>query len=183
MNLFAEYSPAKALVHAEPPRMDLEVRPAREGDLAAIAALAADRNGTSIAEERGRYQEIFARVARGEQRIMLVSACAGEILGYATAAFHHTPSCAPSNAAPTGWYLTGLIVAPHQRRRGVGAHLTSARLGQIGAGTKVYYFANARNRATIDLHAQFGFRERTRDFCYPGVTFQGGCGILFEVDL
>jgi len=44
----------------------------------------------------------------------------------------------------------------------------------------VYYFVNVRNRASIALHEAFGFREVTRDFHFPNVTFQGGVGALFE---
>jgi len=46
-----------------------------------------------------------------------------------------------------------------------------------------YYFANAQNRVSIELHEQFGFMELTQDFTYPGVTFEGGIGILFRVEL
>ncbi len=44
-------------------------------------------------------------------------------------------------------------------------------------------FANARNRASIALHAAFGFEEVTRDFEVPGVTFEGGVGVLFRAVL
>ena len=63
--------------------------------------------------------------------------------------------------------------------------LTRRRLGWIaGRGaTEAYYFANAQNLASIDLHAKLGFVELTRDFHVPGATFAGGVGILFRVQL
>ena len=70
------------------------------------------------------------------------------------------------------------------RRRGIGIELTRQRLAWIGdrAGS-AYYFANARNVPSIDLHAKLGFAESTRDFTFPGASFEGGAGILFRVDL
>jgi len=44
-----------------------------------------------------------------------------------------------------------------------------------------WYFTNARNEASLRLHRELGFREVTRDFSYPGVTFEGGVGILSSV--
>ena len=49
---------------------------------------------------------------------------------------------------------------------------------------EAWFVVNADNRASIDLHAPLGFREATRDFVQPGVTFSGrGQGILFRVAL
>ncbi len=77
-----------------------------------------------------------------------------------------------------------MIVDPAHRRRGIAAELTRRRLKWIAerAG-EAFYFANARNQVSIDLHARFGFVELTRDFAYPGATFAGGAGILFRADL
>ena len=47
-----------------------------------------------------------------------------------------------------------------------------------------WFVVNADNRASIDLHAAFGFREVTRDFVQKGVTFSGrGIGILYRAEL
>jgi hypothetical protein len=32
---------------------------------------------------------------------------------------------------------------------------------------EVWFFANARNRASLELHARLGFVEVTRDFAFP----------------
>ena len=114
---------------------------------------------------------------------MIVAERSGGFLGYAKASYLEFKEESPANTAPEGWYLTGVVVDPEHRRRGVGAALTRARLQWIGrrAGA-AYYFASAKNRATHDLHAPFGFEEVTRNFSVPGVTFTGG-GILFRVAL
>jgi hypothetical protein len=36
---------------------------------------------------------------------------------------------------------------------------------------------------SIDLHRDLAFVEVTRDFTFPGVTFEGGSGILFMTAL
>jgi hypothetical protein len=62
--------------------------------------------------------------------------------------------------------------------------LTPQRLAWIGdRADAAYYFANARNVTSIDLHGKLGFIEVTRDFTFPGASFEDGAGILFRVDL
>ena len=80
---------------------------------------------------------------------------------------------------PPGYYLVGLIVDPAHRRAGVGEALTRARVAwTLERADAVWYFANAGNRASLDLHARLGFEEVTRDFEVAGVTFDGGEGVL-----
>jgi GNAT superfamily N-acetyltransferase len=69
----------------------------------------------------------------------------------------------------TTWLLRdGWIVHPEYRRRGIAAALTEARLDWISdQADKAWYFANARNAASIALHASFAFEEVTRSFSYP----------------
>jgi hypothetical protein len=62
---------------------------------------------------------------------------------------------------------------------GLGERLTAARLGWVGQrATECWYFANARNWASRGLHAALGFQDVTRDFWFPGVTFDGGESVL-----
>jgi aminoglycoside 6'-N-acetyltransferase I len=75
------------------------------------------------------------------------------------------------------------MVDSRWRRRGLGDALTVARLGWVQQrANEVWYFANARNQASIDLHSKYGFVEVTRDFTAAGVTFDNGIGtgILFR---
>ena len=98
---------------------------------------------------------------------------------------HFVPShVAPRNVAPAGWYLSGVIVVPEYRRREIGRNLTEARLDWMAQRDQwAYYFSNVQNRASIELHQQCGFVELTQDFTYPGVTFEGGMGVLFRAEL
>ena len=107
----------------------------------------------------------------------------GQVVGHAHVARHEQPVDAPVEAAPSGPYLLGVLVDPRWRRRGVGEALTDSRLAWAWErDSSVYYFANARNRSSIDLHARLGFHELTRDFSFPGATFAGGVGILYRAE-
>jgi GNAT superfamily N-acetyltransferase len=101
----------------------------------------------------------------------------GALLGYAKT--HRYP--APDGAAPAGHYLGGIVVRPAARRRGVGRALTEARLAWIWErADAAYYLANARNTASVALHAGLGFRQVASGASFQAVTFDGGCGLVFE---
>ncbi len=164
-------------------RDDLHIRPASSDDLPALAAIAAEREGDPAAKWLESLERTLGRVNAGSA-LLLVATVVDEPAAYAKAERYTPAEPAPRNAAPGGWYLAGVVVRPEHRRRGVGAALTEARLDWIsGRARTAYYFANARNRASIDLHAALGFREIARDFHHPNAQFEGGLGILFAVDL
>jgi ribosomal protein S18 acetylase RimI-like enzyme len=97
------------------------------------------------------------------------------ILGYGRAGVFEPEPDAAADTAPRGYYLTGVFVSHDQRRGGIGAALTQARLDWIGErADEAWFFANARNVASIELHLRFGFEEVTRRFSFPGLTFDGG---------
>jgi ribosomal protein S18 acetylase RimI-like enzyme len=177
MVLFADYRPGGR--RGGPPE-GLALRPATRGDLDALAALRAARDEMPVDAARAIFERQLARA----DACVLVAAAGGAVVGYGVVARFEPPPDAPGNCAPAGWYLAGVVVAEAARRRGIGAALTEARLAWIAArAPRAYYFASARNRATIDLHARCGFRELTRDFWYPATSFTGGVGILFAAEL
>ncbi len=115
---------------------------------------------------------------------LLVAEIGDAIAGYGRAGLFEPGPEAPADTAPRGYYLTGVFVHPERRRGGIGAALTRARLEWIGERAEdAWFFANARNGASIELHRRFGFEEVTRRFSFPGATFAGGEGILFRLRL
>ncbi len=159
------------------------IRTAEARDLAALALIAAEREGSTQTVQLKLFEK-YLLDQETSQSVILVAEVPGAIVGFGKCAYCKPPEGEPANAALDGWYLTGVIVAPRFRRRRIGHQLTQARLRWLARRTsKVYYVASAQNRVTIQLHRQLGFVEVTRDFSFPDVTFTGGVGILFKVDL
>ncbi|MFN8548157.1 MAG: GNAT family N-acetyltransferase [Candidatus Eisenbacteria bacterium] len=177
--LFADYEPNPII---RPEVEETWVRPAEEGDLPMVARLIAEREAKSIAEV---LAHLRAKRGVGDSNAAVFVAgfahAGREPRAFARVARFDPPPESPARVAPAGEYLTGVIVEASARRRGLARGLTTARLAWIDLrGAEAYYFCNARNRASIDLHAGFGFVELTRDFWFPEVAFVGGEGVLFR---
>ncbi len=184
MARFAQYDPNGG----EKPKLDtardLTLRPPIRDDVEALARLSWQREGGELDDHRRNTQRAVGVSLRSPERVFLVAEHQGAIVGYAKARLHRQAEDEPPNAAPEGWYLSGLVVDETCRRRGVGAALTQARLVRIAEhAPAAYYFANENNQASIKLHARFGFQELTRDFVYPRLTFEGGVGVLYRASL
>jgi ribosomal protein S18 acetylase RimI-like enzyme len=154
------------------------IRPARAEDLAAISRLYA-LHTTRTPETVGLQTDIDS-----ETRCLLVAVGGDDVVGYGRARPFSPGSDAPANSAPAGYYLTGMVVDPAWRRRGTGEQLTRARMTWASDLTdRIWYFTKSTNITSLHLHARLGFREVTRDFVYPGVTFTGGEGVLSCAEL
>ena len=170
---FAAYEPERPSAERAVPT----IAPLRPSDVGECAALAAAREGDDMA----RWAEVFRRRAEADPVTTFVARVDGEIAGFGAVGWLDNAEADGARRVPPGWFLTGLVVAPAWRRRGIGAALTAHRLDWVrGRAEVVYYFANARNGATIDLHRRLGFEEVTREFAIPGVAFDGGVGVLFR---
>ncbi len=114
---------------------------------------------------------------------LLVAEVGGGVVGYGRAGrLGRRPDA--GGTLPEGWYLLGVAIVDAWRRRGIGRVLTERRLAWIAERThEAWYFVNARNLPSIDLHRDFGFVEVSRRLDAAGVSFEGGEGILFRLDL
>lgn len=186
-SLFANYQPRS---HVEPSglqRLPVEIRSASIADVAAIAALSAERSGAPLGVcLKNTERQLGADAERGN--LTLVAEVGhGEVVGFGRARFHRATACScdAGDDAPTGWYLLGVIVTPALRRRGIGTALTRDRLAWIAErADEAYYFANSLNRASVDLHRRLGFVEACSPFHFPGTEFTGGgVGVLFRAAL
>jgi predicted N-acetyltransferase YhbS len=182
-NLFAEYAPRAA---GEPRTTvaGLVIRTATLADRDALAQIAWQRNGGRLEEFVERFQRDLNNQGNPIDALWLAAEVEGCVVGYGKVSYLTPAAGAPPNAAPAGYYLGGVTVSPDFRRMGIGLELTRQRLSWITLrASEAFYFANAQNRPSIDLHAKLGFVELTRDFFVPGATFAGGVGILFRVEL
>lgn len=163
--------------HGDERWRDAVVRPMQDGDVAAVAAIYAEREDAPL---EGAVEVASRWAGVGTERLVLVAESRGLVHGYGKAEWLAPPD--RGGKGPTGWYLTGLVVAPAARRHGLGARLTEQRIEHLAPTTnEVWYFANLRNQTTIALHERHGFTFNTHEFKIPDVVFQGGRGALFRL--
>ncbi len=181
--IFAKYAAREPSVSHTVASHSVHVRRLWLRDLESVAEILQERNGGRLEDHVERLSGAL-RPRSKHKNLHLVAAIRGKLVGYGRASYFDPPDDAPANVAPAGWYLTGVNVREEYRRLGVASELTQKRLEWLRTrADDVYYFANARNRASIDLHARLGFNEVTKDFWFPGVSFTGGVGILFRLRL
>lgn len=183
-DLFAAYQPRRSGDEPRAPLSGLVIRPSLLPDRDALAEIAWQRNGGELASYVQRFDRDLSNHGKPLDALWLTAEAQGRIVAYAKVSFFEPPVPGPVNVAPGGYYFGGVTVRPEFRRRGIGHELTRQRLEWIARRAReAYYFVNAQNRASIDLHAAFGFVELTRDFFIPGASFVGGEGILFRAEL
>jgi GNAT superfamily N-acetyltransferase len=195
---FEDYTPD---AHGSPHRR-LVVRQAVSRDVPALAAIARTR-GPQPAQFDGR---VAAWVADDERRVTVAGlrdepgpadgdgtadrpgvgargSCADVEVGAAerVAGWAMAARCTGHDDAPDGWYVSWLVVDPSWRRRGVATALLDDLLTWTSSrGGALFSLVNTQNRASLDLHVQFGFREIACAGAFAGVTFTGGAGLLLE---
>jgi ribosomal protein S18 acetylase RimI-like enzyme len=163
---------------------EVAVRPAQIRDVDALGRISADREGGDAEEHTEAFRRALQDGEAGRSLLVLVAEFDGNVIGFGRARYLGEGDAVGAGASPKGWYLTGVVVDPPFRRGGVGSKLTGERLRWIAARSRfAYYFSNARNRVSIALHERFGFTEIARGAEFAGVSFVGGEGILFRVDL
>lgn len=177
MSGFAEYEPG---ADRRTPGTAVRVRPAEAADLEACARLIVARTGGSV---DGRRRRLLGDL-QDSRRYSAVASAGDEVVGYGGVIWHEPSPADPPTVAPAGYYLVGLIVSPGWRRHGIGELLTRERLRWTAErADEIYYFANLANGATLDLHADLGFTEVTRDFTFPGNPLKPGTGVLLRAPL
>ncbi|MFH1501636.1 MAG: GNAT family N-acetyltransferase [Candidatus Eisenbacteria bacterium] len=183
-SLFTEFDATRSGAAGEPYGSELEVRRARPADAPAVGLISARREGTAPSRSAETFRRLISECERGDPCIVLVALVGSEVVGFGKAKLIALPDDVNAGIAPEGWYLTGVVVDPAHRRRGVGRRLTRERLKLLASRSDTaYYFANARNGASIALHREFGFVEVARGPLIMGETFEGGEGVLLRVSL
>ena len=173
---WALYDPDAA---AHPLPANLSIRPASAGDCAAIAAIEARRDGV----DAGRAQDRCVAQLGDPDLLLLVALIGDGVQGFGRAGRFGSNQPDGSTSLPDGWYLLGMIVVDAWRRHGIGRELTRHRLAWIAQrADAAYYFANARNAASVDLHRALGFAEAARLASGAEMNFEGGEGVLWRID-
>ena len=162
---------------------DLEVRLATVEDAPAIAIISAAREGLVAHEIEPRVRGELAAGTFGTSHATWVATTGGRIVCYARLRRDEGGRDDEPQAAPSGWYLMGVVVSPAARRQGVGAALLEARLAWAAERTDhVLTMTSEANRASRALLESHGFRVIVEDVHHPRVTFQSGRGLLLLWD-
>jgi ribosomal protein S18 acetylase RimI-like enzyme len=94
-------------------------------------------------------------------RQMFVAKVNGQVVGYGRVI--ELAADEAGLGTPAGCYLSGVLVDPAWRGRGIATALTRARLRWAFAHTDtVFYVAGADNAASLHVHAALGFQEVKR---------------------
>jgi ribosomal protein S18 acetylase RimI-like enzyme len=105
--------------------------------------------------------EQFASDITDDSRQMFVAKANGRVIAYGRVAELAADEAGPGT--PAGCYLSGVLVEPAWRRRGIATALTRARLRWVFARTdEAFYVTGADNIASLHLHAALGFQEMKR---------------------
>jgi ribosomal protein S18 acetylase RimI-like enzyme len=105
--------------------------------------------------------EQFAADITDGPRQMFVAKVNGQVVGYGRVIELAADEAGPET--PAGCYLSGVLVDPAWRGRGIATALTRARLRWAFAHTDtVFYVAGADNPASLHLHAALGFQDVKR---------------------
>ena len=136
---------------------DVRIEPLANADVAAAVELAV----RVLRVKPGDRGEQFAADIAGRCRQMFVAKANGQVVAYGRvlqlAAYEAGPG------TPAGCYVSGVLVDPAWRRRGIATELTRARLCWAFDRTdKVFYVTGADNLASLHLHAALGFQEMRR---------------------
>jgi hypothetical protein len=90
---------------------------------------------------------------------------------------HRTPRRPATTSSVSSSIRAGAVA-------GAASAIISARLARVAQRScKVWYFADVRNRVSIELHERAGFETVTDDFWFPTVTDGGGSHLLGRVTL
>lgn len=161
--------------------MHYEVRPALPADLPEVAALQSHGFGRQPA---GQAAAVAGELASRDRWLWVAIAHSDTADQARPVAYARLRLADIATEPPIGYYLSGVVVDPGHRGHGIGGQLIRARMDFAWAAgaPALYYFANSRNATSIALHAKFGFREIRRPFHFPGVAFEDGVGVLFELE-
>jgi aminoglycoside 6'-N-acetyltransferase I len=133
------------------------IEPLAQEDVASAVALAV----RALRVKPGDLGEQFTSDITDELRQMFVVKANGRVVGYGRVIELAADEAGPGT--PAGCYLSGVLVDPVWRGRGIATALTRARLRWAFARTDiVFYVAGADNPASLHLHAALGFQEVKR---------------------
>lgn len=170
MSIFEKFNENKTSYN----RINIIVRSANKDDIQEIAKIRHSRESGDV----NFYAKIFKDQIDSNNCKIYVASYEESIIAYAKV------NNLTDKTAPSGYYLSGIVVLQKYRGMGVATALTKKRIEEVKKiSDKIYYISNEKNHVSIKLHKKFGFNEVYRDKEIMNVKFTGGPGILFKLDL
>ncbi len=170
-NMFEPYNPDRKKQY-----IDFEIRDALESDLAELVDMTLQREPGDTVRVK---ESLMSFLGDARSSLLKVAVYNGRIVGFGKARYYRG-----EKIEFPGWYLAGMIVLPKYRGCGIGTRLTLDRLDSIRRfADEAYYFSNAANSVSIELHEKLGFQLLQDHFEFPAVTFSDSFGQLYRIDL
>jgi GNAT superfamily N-acetyltransferase len=135
---------------------DVSVREAAGADAAAVWPLA-ETLATSFAPTRAAFECSFAAVLHDPAAAVFVAGADGTVVGYLLCVLHPTFFA----DAPVGW-IEELMVAPAERRRGIGRLLMAAAESWARGGGAAYIALATRRAAAF--YSAIGYEDSATFF-------------------
>ena len=101
------------------PLADVVIRPAALQDATALSRIDASRQDGDPAAIVEQIEKAIKAAGETSQRLILVAERDASVLGFGKVSYFNPPENAPDNVAPSGWYLSGVIVAPDTAAAGL----------------------------------------------------------------
>lgn len=147
--------------------------PSRPGGIREVQRLGARSNSET-------FTHVISDAINDPERLVVVAGADGDLVDWA--ATKYWPD--HDGAAPPGYYLMGITVAPEHRRQGIGQALIGARIEWIRhRAVDVMFFVNATNTGSLAAHQRWPFQEISRGNELRGIQFVGGLALLFHAQL
>jgi ribosomal protein S18 acetylase RimI-like enzyme len=183
MSFFAKYE-KKSTGSSSLVGKGLVIRDCKYPDLSEAAKIQCEREGGELTHHQIKLKAFLEKSNDPLKANFKVAELNKKIIGLGKSEYIIPPENAPQNCIPEGWYLSGVIVSPGYRRLGIGLELTKARIDWLFRKTDtVYYFANSKNKVSIELHTKLGFKENARNIWAPGLSGDGVHILYFLTNL